>query len=136
MELFGFISFIVFVSVSILIFFKLTKTKIENQKLKLQIINLIQDKQALENVLNKKDNSNIEKTEGFLNFITQSRDWAFQYIEEVQTVLNKFINDIEPEIDYFKEYGDLASMSPNYYSMKKITDSYDELKQLLPKETE
>jgi len=76
----------------------------------------------------------IENTEGFLRFISESRDWAFKYIENVQFVLNKFIKDIEPEINYFKEYGDLGSMAPNYYSMKKITGEYEELKKLLPED--
>jgi hypothetical protein len=108
----------------------------KNTKLKLQVIDLIQRNEVLKTALDSRESKDVEKTEGFLNFVTQSRDWAFEYIEEVQAVLNKFINDIEPEIDYFKEYGDVASMSPNYYSMKKIAESYDELKQLLPKETE
>jgi hypothetical protein len=78
----------------------------------------------------EKDKSN----EDFLKFVSDSRDWAYQYIEEVQETLNKFITDIEPEINYFKEYGDLGSMAPNYYSMKKITGAYEELKKLLPEE--
>jgi hypothetical protein len=77
-----------------------------------------------------KDRSN----EDFLKFVSDSRDWAYQYIEEVQESLNKFISDIEPEISYFKEYGDIGSMSPNYYSMKKIVGAYEELKKLLPEE--
>jgi hypothetical protein len=78
----------------------------------------------------EKDKSN----EDFLKFVSDSRDWAYQYIEEVQETLNKFITDLEPEINYFKEYGDLGSMAPNYYSMKKIMGAYEELKKLLPEE--
>jgi len=70
--------------------------------------------------------------EDFLKFISDSRDWAYTYIEDVQKSLNKFITDIEPEINYFKEYGDIGSMAPNYHSMKKITGAYEELKKLLP----
>lgn len=75
-----------------------------------------------------------QANEDFLKFISDSRDWAYAYIDEVQSSLNKFINDIEPEINYFKEYGDIGSMSPNYYSMKKITKAYEELKNLLPED--
>lgn len=74
--------------------------------------------------------------ENFLKFLSDSRDWAFNYIEDVQSGLSKFVNDVEPEIEYFKEYGDVGSMAPNYYSMKKIVESYEELKKLLPKEEE
>jgi hypothetical protein len=77
--------------------------------------------------------SDIHK-DNFIKFISDSRDWAFEYIEEVQDGLKKFVEDIEPEIEYFKEYGDVVGMKPNYYSMKKITESYEELKKLLPGE--
>lgn len=75
-----------------------------------------------------------QANEDFLKFISDSRDWAYTYIDEVQEGLNKFITDIEPEINYFKEYGDLGSMAPNYYSMKKISGAYEELKNLLPED--
>jgi hypothetical protein len=74
--------------------------------------------------------------ENFIKFLSDSRDWAFSYIEEVQSELKKFIEEIEPEINYFNEYGDIASMQPNYYSLKKISQAYYELAKLLPKEEE
>jgi hypothetical protein len=76
----------------------------------------------------------IENSEGFLRFISESRDWAFQYIEEFQAGLKDFISSVEPEINYFKEYGDIMSMQPNYFSLKKIVEEYEKLKELLPKE--
>jgi hypothetical protein len=85
----------------------------------------------------QKENEKTDKekaNEDFLKFISDSRDWAYAYIDEVQASLNKFITDIEPEINYFNEYGDIGSMSPNYYSMKKITVAYEELKKLLPED--
>jgi len=85
----------------------------------------------------QKENEKTDKekaNEDFLKFISDSRDWAYAYIDEVQASLNKFITDIEPEINYFNEYGDIGSMSPNYDSMKKITVSYEELKKLLPED--
>lgn len=72
--------------------------------------------------------------ENFIKFLSDSRDWAFAYIEDVQSELKKFIEEIEPEINYFNEYGDITSMQPNYYSLKKISEAYYELAKLLPKE--
>ena len=72
--------------------------------------------------------------EDFLKFISDSRDWAYTYIEDVQESLNKFITDIEPEITYFDEYGIVGSSFPHYHSMKKISVAYKELKKLLPEE--
>ena len=83
---------------------------------------------------NKLDND--AHQESFIKFLSDSRDSAFEYIEEVQSGLNKFVSDIEPEINYFREYGDLMAMQPNYYSLKKITEAYEKLKNLLPKEEE
>jgi hypothetical protein len=77
-----------------------------------------------------KDQSN----EDFLKFVSDSRDWAYQYIEDVQESLNKFITDVKPEIDYFDEYGIVGSAFPHYHSMKKISEAYKELKKLLPED--
>ena len=83
----------------------------------------------------EKNKSEKEKSnEDFLKFVSDSRDWAYQYIEDVQKSLNKFITDIEPEILYFDTYGDLMGAEPNHNSMKKISESYKELKKLLPED--
>lgn len=82
-----------------------------------------------------KNDSDIHK-ENFIKFLSDSRDWAFGYIEEVQSGLNKFVSDVEPDINYFKEYGDVISMQPNYDSLQRISRAYEELKNLLPKEEE
>jgi hypothetical protein len=70
--------------------------------------------------------------EDFLKFISDSRDWAYEYIEDVQKSLSSFINDVEPEISYFDEYGMVGDAYPHYYSMKKISSAYKDLKKLLP----
>lgn len=72
--------------------------------------------------------------EDFLKFVSDSRDWAYTYIEDVQKSLNKFISDVEPEIVFFDQYGDLMSAEPNYNSMKKISASVKELKKFLPED--
>jgi hypothetical protein len=73
-------------------------------------------------------------SDAFLKFVSDSRDWAYQYIDEVQEGLNKFITDIKPEIAYFDEYGEVGSAYPHYHSMKKISGAYKELKKLLPED--
>jgi hypothetical protein len=74
--------------------------------------------------------------ENFVKFLSDSRESAYAYIEDVQAGLNDFVSSVEPEISYFKEHGDLISMSPNYYSLKKIVEEYDKLKKLLPEKEE
>jgi len=83
--------------------------------------------------LNSENKTDKEQAdEAFLKFVSDSRDWAYQYIDEAQEGLNKFITDIEPEIAYFDEYGIAGSAYPHYHSMKKISGAYKELKKLLP----
>jgi len=83
--------------------------------------------------LNSENKTDKEQAdEAFLKFVSDSRDWAYQYIDEAQEGLNKFITDIEPEIAYFDEYGIAGSAYPHYHSMKKISVAYKELKKLLP----
>lgn len=72
--------------------------------------------------------------ENFIKFLSDSRDWAFNYIEEVQLGLNNFIIDVEPEIKYLSENKNNNEIHPYYFSIKKISESYNELKTLLPKE--
>jgi hypothetical protein len=124
----NYITFTIFISIFIFIIFQLFITRYKLLKIKTELLQSNIDKNILI------DKIKIDNSKGFLNFVENSRQDAFKYIEEVQSGLNKFINDIDPEIKYFREYSDLTSMGPNYYSMKKITDAYDQLKQLLPKE--
>lgn len=72
--------------------------------------------------------------ESFIKFLSDSRDSAFEYIEEVQSGISKFVEQVDPEISYFNEYGDVMAMGPNYDSMKKIANAYEDLIVLLPKE--
>lgn len=38
----------------------------------------------------EKDSVSVEKTDGFLKFVSESRDWAFDYIEDVQQALRAY----------------------------------------------
>jgi hypothetical protein len=82
-----------------------------------------------------KEDQDIHK-ENFIKFLSDSRDWAFEYIEDVQLQLENFIRDIEPEIMYFDEYGIVGDAYPHYHSMKKISSAYKDLKKLLPEEVD
>jgi hypothetical protein len=82
-----------------------------------------------------KESDNDVHKENFIKFLSDSRDWAYEYIETVQSGLNKFVSDVDADISHFDEYGDALSMSrPDYNAMKNISNSYKELKKLLPVE--
>ena len=82
-----------------------------------------------------KEDQDIHK-ENFIKFLSDYRDWAYQYIEDVQKELDTFIRDVEPEIMYFDEYGLVGDAYPHYHSMKKISAAYKNLKKLLPEEAD
>jgi hypothetical protein len=92
-------------------------------------------------ILNKRNNDLTKEllklretsNESYVKFITDSRDWAFQYIEEVQTGLKKFADEIEPQLNYFNTYGRTVP-SHNDIALDVITKSFSELKTLLPEE--
>jgi len=83
----------------------------------------------------KQDSDESIHKENFIKFLSDSRDWAFSYIESVQKGLTKFVNDVDADVSHFDEYGEALSMSrPDYPSMKNISKAYKELKTLLPEE--
>ena len=59
---------------------------------------------TLETLLMQQLSRNTSKTEkeysdeAFLKFVSDSRDWAYTYIEDVQESLNKFITDMMEEV--------------------------------------
>jgi len=62
------------------------------------ILNYIILSEKMEEVIKKQDSKKIEETDGFLKFVTESREWAFQYIEDVQkTIVN--LQDIAAKLD-------------------------------------
>jgi hypothetical protein len=74
--------------------------------------------------------------EHFIKFLSDSRDWAFDYIEKVQAGLKKFIQEVEPQLDYYNKYGGAVEgmMPPHDFALKKISKEFEELKTLLPEE--
>jgi hypothetical protein len=123
-------------SVSFIIFYSILFKKFVDQKnilAKLVFDNFTLEKLIeLQNDKNLQTNESVHK-ENFLKFVSESRDWAFDYIEEVQEGLSKFVNDVDSYIEYFDTYGNVISVErPDYAAMVQISKAYKELKQLLP----
>lgn len=76
--------------------------------------------------------------ENFIKFLSDSRDWAFDYIEDVQKGLSKFINEVEPQLEYYNQFGVVIEgmVPPHDFALKKISKEFEELKKLLPEETD
>lgn len=119
------------VLLSLRLFFKISKMK-DNIAILLAAYANIEDLLSLKQAT--KTDNDVHK-ENFIKFLSDSRDWAYQYIEDVQKGLNDFVSAVDSDISYFDEYGEVLSMSrPDYDSMKKISMAYKQLKTLLPTE--
>ena len=93
---------------------------------------LISQKVAQTIVNKQKPINAITDQESFLKFLSDSREWAFDYIENVQNGLQEFINSVEPDLKYFDKYGEIGSAYPHYDAMQRISTAYKQLKTLLP----
>jgi hypothetical protein len=131
-----FIIYAIFIALFILLVANNIVLRVKNARLKAKYMQSLTDQVILINKFNtineSLDSQKLESTDGFVKFISQSRDWAFEYIEEVQGKLKTFIDEVKPEIDYFDEFGIVGSAYPHYYSMKKISEAYKTIETLIP----
>jgi hypothetical protein len=76
--------------IALLLFFVI-KLSLNNRKLLAQALKSEMDRIMTMVQLEKMQGSNdVEKTDGFLKFVSDSRDWAFQYIEDIQKALVEY----------------------------------------------
>ena len=93
-------------------------------------------KMKLSEEINKKDVKALEQTEGFLKFVSESRDWAFQYIEDVQSALEEFDSKMDPILEWSKTYGIVNGDNAHTEALDNISLAYDQLKKVMPENTE
>lgn len=110
--------FIVFIVVFFIIGFDDVRLRFKNYKLNKEVeqyaLNYIILSDKLQEMVKNQDKKNIEETDGFLKFVTESREWAFQYIEQVQKAILK-LQEIASKVD----------LPPNSYV---LTEELEELK--------
>ena len=104
------------------------------------LINHTQLEAAYENYVNARNavsDADVH-TQNFIKFLSDSRDWAYQYIEDVQGGIKKFMNEVEPQLDYYNKYGIVVDgMIPSHdFALKKISKEVEELKKFLPEEAD
>jgi hypothetical protein len=86
------IAFSIFMVIFVATLISNLRATYKNRKLRDQILQLGLDRAMLLENIDKisERNSPIEQTEGFLKFVSDSRDWAFKYIEDVQAAIQDF----------------------------------------------
>lgn len=82
------------------------------------------------------ENTKLQQTDGFLKFVSESRDWAFQYIEEVQAALSEFDKEVAPSLEWATTFGMVSGETAHTNVIKRISEAYDKLKEVLPKENQ
>jgi hypothetical protein len=78
-----------------------------------------------------KNDSDVHK-ENFIKFLSDSRDWAFGYIEDVQKGLDRFVENLDSEISNFDENSTISEGTQYYDLIAKFSKEYKELKKLMP----
>jgi hypothetical protein len=105
-------------------------------RLRSKIEHLELEKQALRDELSKIIiEQQSDKNDGFIKFLSQSREWAFSYIEEVQSALKKFDEIASPNLQYARTYGKAAGDTHSTVILDKIDNAYSELIKVLPKDS-
>jgi hypothetical protein len=121
--------FLVFIS---LLLISTIKTKIKNVELLEKFLESTIEKaliaEKLESELLKNKNSSYPEEQGFVNFLSQSRDWAFEYIELVQSKIKDFESEVLPIIDNL----DKDNIEDFKLSTIKMAESSKKLIKLLP----
>jgi len=92
--------------------------------------------QKIEELQKELSTKELSETDGFIKFISQSRDWAFEYIEEVQKVLAEFDEKVAPELQWANTFGQVLGDSAHTVVLKRISEAYDKLKSVLPENSE
>jgi hypothetical protein len=114
------------------------KLQMRNRKLVVQLAQEVLNKKIIGDKLNeelaKQDSQALEQSEGFLKFISQSRDWAFDYIEQVQAALLVFKGKVDPQIRYAKTYGVVAGESVHSKIVAEFSEAYDDLLKVMPED--
>jgi hypothetical protein len=134
-----FIAFVFLVVVIVALIISVINLKIKNRRLAVELLQSTIDHNIaltmLAEELKKNENISVEKTDGFLKFISESRDLAFDYIEKVQESLIKFKSEVDPEIDYMLTYGTATGDKLSLKAFEKIEKAYRKLmKEALPQE--
>lgn len=109
------------------------RTRIVLSKAIAMIVELGVDKEMLlkkvSDLLDEKTSKELEKSDDFLKFVSQSRDWAFEYIENAQSTIGVFVNNVDEVIN---SVNSKSSKADYMKALDTISKAYKEVKELLP----
>ncbi len=78
------------------------------------------------------ENMKLEKSDDFVKFLSDSRDMAFTYIEDVQEKISEFDKQIQEIAEWNRTYGSVVGDTPHSSKIEEINLAYDKIRSLLP----
>jgi hypothetical protein len=134
------VELVVFV-IALLVFIALIianiNTRLQNNKLKANLTQEVIDRtivmEEMRKLMAELDIKNSNQNDGFLKFVSDSREAAFKYIEEVQAAINEFDSKVGPAVKYYKETGKMLDRRPSEL-VRELSEAYDKLMASMPKE--
>ncbi len=110
--------------------FLVYKMKVQKSKLQSLYAQAVIDRgillEKVSTLAAEKDANDLKDDNGFIKFLSQSRDYAYQYIEEVQGSVQEFKSKVDPII---KNIGTNEDSN-----VKSLIEAYNDLVQILPKD--
>lgn len=133
-ELIIFSIFIIFLGSLVIINVRL---RLQNNNIRSELAQEIINREIaiheMQKLMAELDKKNSNQNDGFLKFVSDSREAAFKYIEEVQKAISEFDARVGPAVRYYKETGKMLDRRPSEL-VKELAEAYDKLMQSMPKE--
>ncbi len=108
----------------------------KKQKMLKTLVDLYTTNNALEDMIASQALGNtdpIEQSDGFVKFLSDSREWAFNYIEDVQKQISDFRSSVSPELKKINSGKKLEKIEMEIM-LNNISAAFQKLDNVLPKE--
>jgi predicted PurR-regulated permease PerM len=99
----------------------------------LSLIFIVSYKAKINKLAARINNLDEAANESYVKFLSDSRDWAYEYIQEVQEKLETFSKKVEPQLNYYNTYG-TSVQGPHQILAKEISEAYEDLKTIMPED--
>ena len=113
------------------------RLRVQNNGLKANLTQETLDKiiikQEVQKLMSEIDQKTSSQNDGFLRFVSDSREAAFKYIEEVQGGIKEFDEKIGPVVKHYRETGK-TSYKKLSELVKDLSEAYDKLMKSMPEE--
>lgn len=78
------------------------------------------------------ENMKLEKSDDFVKFLSDTRNSAFEYIEDAQTKIAEFDELLNAIVEWNNTYGTVAGNVPHAEKIEQISLAYSSIRALLP----